>query len=454
MRTTRFLVGLTALLVLTLASAKDVWACSCPMSGPQCQSVFQTDAIFAGTLRNISPLPEDDLPPPPPGSMRIPRTLSVDFADVQMFRGGPTAVISVLTPGSGPACGYQFKQGERYLVYASRQRDGKQLVTGICSRTRLLADAAEDLRFLQTLSNPSREGARVYGTINHGERDLASGEGRDYGPVAGVFVSVLGQAGNFSASTDEHGRFEAIVPPGKYEVTAHPPAQFSARYMQRTVELSDARTCGVVDFSVRFDGRISGTVRQSSAADSSATAVVQLMAVQDVGKSGYIRTVNVESDASGHFEFSEVSPGRYLVGVDLTRRMDPKLVFPTTFYPGTADPAMATVVEITGGQHRELDPMPLPAARRSFRLTGTVVYQDGSPVTRATISLRDQIERGQQVTVGTQTQSDGAFSFVVHEGLRYTAFSVYWDDAQRKQIVGSYGPFVASPEMGPVKVVL
>ena len=61
----------------------------------------------------------------------------------------------MLTAGSGPACGYGFKPGERYLVYANRK--GTELVTGICSRTRPLADATEDLEFFQSFQRPANE---------------------------------------------------------------------------------------------------------------------------------------------------------------------------------------------------------------------------------------------------------------------------------------------------------
>jgi hypothetical protein len=212
------------------------------------------------------------------------------------------------------------QEGERYLVYARRQPDGKGLVTGICSRTRLIAEADEDLRFLQTLSDSHRAGARVYGTITHWERHLSSGEPKEYGPVSDVFVSVVGARGTFSASTDDRGQYEVTVPPGKYEITVLPPAMYSARYLRQPLELPDLRAYTVADFSLRFDGRIRGVVRQSSG-EPAGNVPVQVMAAEDVGKSGNVQTLSVQTDAGGSFEFLEVSPGRYVVGVDLTRRM-------------------------------------------------------------------------------------------------------------------------------------
>jgi len=172
MRVARYSIIITALSAFILAIAPDSWACSCAASGPPCQSAFQADAIFVGTVASITALPDDDLPLLRPGEARIPRTLHVEFADVQPYRGLQSTTATVFTAGSGPSCGYAFKTGERYLVYATRQAGGTGLVTGICSRTRRIGDAGEDLRFLQTLSQPTPAGARVYGTITHWERDL------------------------------------------------------------------------------------------------------------------------------------------------------------------------------------------------------------------------------------------------------------------------------------------
>jgi hypothetical protein len=451
MHVTRLLVGLATLTVLILAPAAEALACSCPSSGPPCQNAFQVDAIFAGTVRSITALPEDG-PPLRPGEARIPRAVRVEFAAVVSYRGAPA--VSVTTAGSGPACGYEFKQGERYLVYASRETTGPGLVASHCSRTRLFTDADEDLRFLQTLSAPGETRARLYGAISHWEPDLAAGDHpRDFGPVQDVAVTVRGPGSFFDAWTDERGHYEVRLPPGKYEVTVLPPAGFSARYLQRTVELPDVRACSIADFGVQFDGRIRGVVRQSSGEPAEKVAV-QIMAAEQVGTSGNIQTLRASSDAFGRFEFIEVPPGRYVVGVDLTRRIDADVVYPPTLYPGTPDGASATVVELAGGQQRDLELLTLPPARRPHTITGTVVFEDGSPASGAFISLVDGSATWRQVAAGIKTASDGTFSFAVHEGLGYIARASYWDEQQRKQVQGTVGPFVVTRETGPLKVVL
>src|SRR6185295_19140593 len=202
---------------------------------------------------------------------------------------------------------------------------------------------------------------------------------RDYGPVPDVLVTVRGVGNAVDAWTDAGGRYEVTAPPGKYEVIAVPPAAFSARYPhQQTIELRDARACVVADFTMQFDGRIRGIVRQSSGGPAEG-ASVEVMAAEVVGKTGNIQSLRASSDAGGSFEFTEVPPGRYVVGVDLNRRTDAEVVFAATFHPGTPDGTSATVVQLDGGQQRELEPMMLPPARRPYRLTGTVVFEDGRP---------------------------------------------------------------------------
>lgn len=269
-----------------------------------------------------------------------------------------------------------------------------------------------------------------------------------------MLVSLRGPGSAFDAWTDARGRYELRVPPGKYEVTAFPPPAYSARHLQQTVELRDARACFVAGFGVQFDGRIKGVVRQSSGA-SAAGVTVEVMAAESVGKTGNLQTLRALTDAGGAFEFTEVSPGRYVVGVDLTRRLDTRIVFPTTFHPGTPDAALATVVELGGGQHRQLDPMLLPPARRPYRLTGTVVFGDGNPASGAFISLRDGAPGSwRQVAIGIRTGFDGSFTFVVHEGFSYVAQASFWNETERMQLGGNVGPFVVSGDTEALKVVL
>ena len=134
--------------------------------------LFNTDVVFAGTVQAMSPVEISGSP--------ILRYLRVVFAVSSAFRGLQGSVVDVVTPDSGAACGYAFKLGGQYLVYARRLPDSGRLEVSLGSRTRPLAEAGEDLSFFQTLSTATG-GARVFGTIQHWERDLATRSSHDFG---------------------------------------------------------------------------------------------------------------------------------------------------------------------------------------------------------------------------------------------------------------------------------
>ena len=69
------------------------------------------------------------------------------------YRGAVESTIQIATGSSDADCGYPFEVGDRYLVYA--HDSGSMLSTGLCSRTRPLPEAAEDLEYFETAFDPS-----------------------------------------------------------------------------------------------------------------------------------------------------------------------------------------------------------------------------------------------------------------------------------------------------------
>jgi hypothetical protein len=96
-------------------------------------------AVFSGKVLRIDQI--KGAKGKPTGVVRV--KFSVD----KSYKGAETSIITVSTTNACCICGYPFKVGEEYLVYASGS-DSKALRASICSRTKNLRNAAEDLDFL------------------------------------------------------------------------------------------------------------------------------------------------------------------------------------------------------------------------------------------------------------------------------------------------------------------
>jgi len=103
--------------------------------------------IFEGRVERIDV--ENWPPKPVPGEpVAMPSGLTVTFSDVRLFRGKPARKFVVVTGFGGGDCGYPFRRGESYLVFADAEPSG-ELSVGICGQTATLAESAVELRALR-----------------------------------------------------------------------------------------------------------------------------------------------------------------------------------------------------------------------------------------------------------------------------------------------------------------
>ncbi|MEU0569804.1 hypothetical protein ABZ297_31115 [Nonomuraea sp. NPDC005983] len=121
------------LFMFTAGTAGARAACSCATPTAK-QRVEEATAVFTATATDV----RVDEPTLNGGSLTA--TLRADH----VYKGDLNAEFEVFTRVEGPACGYRFVKGGRYLVFASAQGSG--LVTTLCSGNRLLPSGDRPLR--------------------------------------------------------------------------------------------------------------------------------------------------------------------------------------------------------------------------------------------------------------------------------------------------------------------
>jgi hypothetical protein len=122
---------LLAVLLTGLAiTAPHSIACSCDKPGSPIQELQSSSAVFSGRAISVFPLLSGHL---------------ILFHVDTTWKGVKFSVAFVETPLENGACGFPFRSGGKYLVYA----DGRLIKsTSICDRTSQLSDATLDMAVL------------------------------------------------------------------------------------------------------------------------------------------------------------------------------------------------------------------------------------------------------------------------------------------------------------------
>jgi hypothetical protein len=115
--------------------ARVALACTCVPPPSPTEAREDAAAVFSGKVVQIKRhKPAEDIF----GGVEV--VFRVDRA----WKGVNKGTARVFTSSQSAACGYRFSKGHTYLVYASGNSRGR-LSTSICSRTKRLKDAREDL---------------------------------------------------------------------------------------------------------------------------------------------------------------------------------------------------------------------------------------------------------------------------------------------------------------------
>lgn len=352
MRERLFLLLASIVCALSFLPGRELAAAclSCPRmgQGPPCQEFWRADAVFIGLVTEAIATDWSETGIVPYTQyQRLNARLSV----VEGFRGMEAKEVVFEMSD----CPYPFKQGERYLVYAHKDREGKLYQRIGFSRTRPVSEAGEDLEFIRGLST-AQPGSRVYGKVIRPTHNIKESR-YDYEPLIGVKV-ILANDENDDAISDGEGKYQFVgLPAGAYRVRAELPEHLS--FKEQTIHVT-GQGCVPLDISALRDGQIAGRVLN---VDGQPVASVPVSLVSaDAGleevlfdtKDRGAWTFSVTND-QGRFGFSHLAPGRYLLIInraefERTRGNKRAQALPRLFYPGVTGMEQAVVITVREGR--------------------------------------------------------------------------------------------------------
>jgi hypothetical protein len=125
-------------------------------------------------------------------------------------------------------CGFDFQAGETYVVYGNYDEgSANSLSTDVCTRTRRLSDAGDDLAFLFFYKDQPAASSRLEGFATTDELyrmtfDRAHNPENIRAPVAGAVIELQASGLTRFAETGPSGRFVFDgLPTGSYRVSAY-----------------------------------------------------------------------------------------------------------------------------------------------------------------------------------------------------------------------------------------
>ena len=411
-------VVVAALAVLALmVSARAVEACSCIMPGPPCQEAFRSNSVLAATVFVATVTSIETVTDPGTATPILVGSRRVRMRVTEAFIGTTTGDVVVSTGMGGGDCGYPFVRGESYVVYAFREVDGS-LVATICSRTRAVREATEDLAYLRSFTKTPAVEGRLLGDVvfrDAGDSSMGSTSRR---PVQNLRVVLESDARSIEARTDRDGRFDVRAPIGQYRVRVEAPPGTYADAWPSSVELADPRGCASINIVVHSDGHVVGRVVN---ARGEPLPHVPVQIGSPNGADGrWSSTISGRTDAEGRFDIGKVPPGEYQLGFNTERDFNSRpLPYPRAFLPGVIEPARAHVIHVGPGERVTTPDFVVPEAIVWTTLSGTVIDQAGTPMAGVKIYLKTDADPARLLGPAVETDAAGRFAVAAVEGSRY-----------------------------------
>jgi hypothetical protein len=158
---------------------------------------------------------------------------------------------------------------------------------------------------------------------------------------------------------------------------------------------------------------------------------------------------SAETDSFGQYKLTRLTAGDYYIGISLSRSPRPEVPWTRWFYPGTENPASATLVHINERPESQTIDLRLPPRQNVRTIQGVVLWPDGTPASNAQITLVDP-RSPWDISVGVTADANGQFTATALDGTQYGVHAV----GQRAGESFTGDPVVVEPGSPPANVRL
>ena len=138
----------TCIVVASVGAVELAQACTCSAPATAAEALKRSSAVFSGRVTEISRSFSDRIGLTRSGSHRV------KFEILKQWKGSPSKSIVTVTRLTGEACGFPFEEKKEYLVYVITEP--KDIQTGICTGTKNIAEAEQEMKQLDELRNRSQ----------------------------------------------------------------------------------------------------------------------------------------------------------------------------------------------------------------------------------------------------------------------------------------------------------
>jgi hypothetical protein len=123
-------------------------------------------------------------------------------------------------------CGVDFQSGETYLIYAGSDEQTGKLETSVCSRTRRLTGATEDLGYLFFIGQGEGKNVQIEGKLVPPLPDRSADQPASGAPLpSGLVVALIGEGQTrYTRSGPDGGFVFDGLGPGTYKISVYPAA--------------------------------------------------------------------------------------------------------------------------------------------------------------------------------------------------------------------------------------